>query len=475
MPVQQIPLVYGDGRNRKTMDYTQNFPVNMVPVPREIKQANGYMRSWYGLSKVMDVDGRSRGVIFNAYDNTVYRVQGGKLYRGTGVLGNVTGTARCSMAYSRESVAVAQNGAMTLYRYDGSTAQITNWPASSANPTGYNWGQIQDVVRLRGRYIWSEKGSDRFWITDIENETHPDRESAFYRAESMPDGLLALRSWRDYVLCFGSSTIEFFTLTGDSSQVYASQPSYMLNEGIAGQWAVTSYADSFAYLTGLASGVVTVRIMEPTGGSSIDIGNKQVKDMLAGYSTDELAGVVLEAFATSDGEFLLMHLPDYTLVYDKDASQALGIQCWSKLQSDVLNERPYRAIDFCNEGSRVTCGDTLDNIRGAIDLTTSGQYGEDVEMLLFTPMMNYAGAILTDLELDASLGSDNPIKHIFVTASEDGILWATERLMRYDRYMQLNGRAHMLKVGRVRSNVTFRFRIVGQTPVYLSKCRINVT
>lgn len=471
----QIPLVYGDGRSRKNLDYTQNFPVNMTPIARQIKQANGYMRSWYGLTKVADVAGRSRGVIFNTYDNNVYRVFGDTLYRGDGSFGAVSGSARVSMAYSRTSVAVATEGSMKLYLYSGTTKDITNWPASSANPTSYNWGDIQDVIRLRGRYIWSQANSDTFWITDIEDESHPDRTAAAYRAESMPDGILALRSWRDYVLAFGGSTIEFFTLTGDSSNVYASQPAYMINYGLAGQWAVTRYADSFAFLTGPASGVNTIRLMNASGGSATDIGNKQVKEILAAYSANDLASVVLESFATPDGEYLLVHLPNETLCYDVGASQQLGIQAWVILKTGVVDSQPYRAIDFCNEGSTVTCGDTLANIKGMIDKDTSGQYGDDVEMMLYTPMINAAMAIMTHLELDASLGAVNAIKNIFVTATEDGIVFPPERLMRYDTPQRLVGRAHLLKVGRIRSNVMFRFRLVGQAPAYLSKCSVVVT
>lgn len=468
----QIPLVFGDGRSRRTLDYTQNFPVNMVPVARQIKQANGYMRSWYGLTKYADVAGRSRGVLYNTYDNNVYRVQGDKLYRGDGELNTVAGVNRCSMAYSRTSIAVATDGGIKLYLYDGSTKDITNWPSSSANPTSYNWGKVQDVVRLRGRYIWSRQNSDTFWITDIEDESHPDRTAAAYRAESMPDGLLALRAFHDYVICFGSSTIEFFTLTGSASQVYASQPSYMLNEGIAGPFCVAQYGDTFAYLTGPASGVNTVKIMAASGAGSQDVGNKQVKEILAQYSASDLANVLLESFSTSDGQYLIVHLPNETLLYDGGASQSLGVQAWSILKSGVSQADPYRAIDFCNEGSKVTCGDRINSIKGTIDLTTSGQYGEDVEMILYTPLINAAQAVLTDLELDVSLGAENPIKHIFVTASEDGMVYGPERLMRYDDRMRFLGRAHMLKVGRVRSSVTFRFRLVGQAPAYLSKCTV---
>lgn len=475
MPQMQFPLVYGDSRSKKTLDYTQEFPVNMVPVTRPIKQANGYMRSWYGLSKVADVAGRSRGVLYNTYDNNVYRVMGTTLYRGSDFLATIAGVKRCKMAHSRNSVAVATDGGMKLYLYDGTVKDITNWPASSANPTNFNWGQIQDVIRLRGRYVWSQANSDTFWITSIQDESHPDPVAAFYRAESMPDGLLALRAYRDFVVCFGSSTIEFFGLTGDSNNVFAAQSAYMVNEGIAGQWAVTEYADTFAFLTGPASGVNTIKIMNASGGSAADVGNKQVKDVLAQYSANELSSAILESFATSDGEFLMVHLPNETLVYDAAASQSLGVQAWAMIRTGVADDQNYRAIDFCNEGSVVTCGDTIDAIKGQIDLSTSGQYGQDVEMILYTPLMNLAYALMSDLELDVSLGSENPIRCIFVSATEDGLVYGQERQMPYDSANRYNGRAHLLKIGRVRTNIGFKFRLVGTAPAYLSKCTANVT
>lgn len=471
----QIPLVYGTGRNRKTLDYTQYFPVNMVPVTREVKQANGYMRNWQGLGKVSDVAGLSRNVFYNTADAKVYRVFGDTMYAAGVAFATIKGSGRVSTAYSRTSVAAVENGVLTLHLMDGGTKTMTNWPASSANPTAYNWGAAQDVIRLRGRYVWSQADSDTFWISDIEDESHPDRVAAAYRAESMPDGILALRSWHDYVLAFGSATVEFFGLTGDSSQVYASQPAYMLSFGIAGQWAVCRYADTFAFLSGPASGIPTFFIMNPSGGSAQDIGNKQVKEILRKYTGGQLAAVVLESFNSPDGNYLVAHLPAETLVYDVGASQVLGLQAWSVLKTGVATDSEYRAIDFCNEGPQITCGDKLLPIMGVLLDSSSAQYGDDVEMILQTPMIDAALSIMTDLELDVSLGAEKAIKNIFVSASEDGLVYSPERMMRYDSARKYLGRAHLLKVGRIRSVVSFRFRLVGQAPAYLSKCRVFVS
>ncbi|WP_249263383.1 packaged DNA stabilization protein, partial [Salmonella enterica] len=118
-----------------------------------------------------------------------------------------------SMAHGRTSQAVGVNGQLVEYRYDGTVKTVSNWPADSGF-TQYELGSVRDITRLRGRYAWSKDGTDSWFITDLEDESHPDRYSAQYRAESQPDGILGIGTWRDFIVCFGSSTIEYFSLTG---------------------------------------------------------------------------------------------------------------------------------------------------------------------------------------------------------------------------------------------------------------------
>ncbi|KAE9775575.1 hypothetical protein GP662_36625, partial [Escherichia coli] len=135
---------------------------------------------------------------YNTSRNEVYRVCGGTLYRGTVAIGSVVGTGRVSMAHGRSSEAVAVNGSVVLYGYDGSINSITNWPAGTGF-TQYELGQARDITRMRGRYAWAKEGSDSWFISDLQDENHPDRFSAEYRAESQPDGIIGISTWRDFV------------------------------------------------------------------------------------------------------------------------------------------------------------------------------------------------------------------------------------------------------------------------------------
>lgn len=127
MPIQQLPLMKGVGKDFKNADYIDYLPVNMLATPKEVLNSSGYLRSFPGIAKRNDVNGVSRGVEYNTAQNAVYRVCGGKLYKGETVVGDVSGSGRVSMAHGRTSQAVGVNGQLVEYRYDGTVKTVSNW------------------------------------------------------------------------------------------------------------------------------------------------------------------------------------------------------------------------------------------------------------------------------------------------------------------------------------------------------------
>lgn len=285
MPIQQLPLMKGVGKDFRNADYIDYLPVNMLATPKEILNSSGYLRSFPGIAKRSDVNGISRGVEYNMAQSAVYRVCGGKLYKGESEVGDVAGSGRVSMAHGRTSQAVGVNGQLVEYRYDGTVKTVSNWPADSGF-TQYELGAVRDITRLRGRYAWSKDGTDSWFITDLEDESHPDRYSAQYRAESQPDGIIGIGTWRDFIVCFGSSTIEYFSLTGATivgAALYVAQPSLMVQKGIAGTYCKTPFADSYAFISNPATGAPSVYI----------IGSGQVSGQMNNYNN--LANIGLGA------------------------------------------------------------------------------------------------------------------------------------------------------------------------------------
>ncbi|EHG00348.1 DNA stabilization protein [Escherichia coli cloneA_i1] len=48
MPIQQLPLMKGVGKDFRNADYIDYLPVNMLATPKEILNSSGYLRSFPG-------------------------------------------------------------------------------------------------------------------------------------------------------------------------------------------------------------------------------------------------------------------------------------------------------------------------------------------------------------------------------------------------------------------------------------------
>lgn len=581
MPEIQIPLVKGQGKSSKNADYVDLLPTNIVPIVGEAEGAAGYFRFWPGITKLADVNGVSRGSHWNTVKDAVYRVMGGKLYLGQTEVADVPGAGRVSMAHGRTSQAVAVNGELRLYRYDGEVKTVENWPANevfpgetktiqttqhnkdgdtlkitasnepgeltlTVTPTNgnnvkgsplsisesqwsagvsqpapasgtpyitdlkvsgvkfagatllvtytfnanggsatdisklvwvqvtqdttvpnaqYDFTPIGDVCRIRGRYVFAQAGTDTFWLTSLDDESKPDLTAPAYRAENMPDGILAMREYRDFILAFGSSTIEFFRLTGNAENLVQFASSYMVPVGIAGQFCLTEFAESFAFITSPARGQVIVAVMGQ--GVYNQISDRNTNKILAGYSKSELAGSFVESLKTEDNQFLILHLPRHTLVYNATS------QLWNVIKTG-LNDGTHRAVDYRNEGDTVTCGDKLAGFLGVQDQTTSAQYGEDQEIILYSPLVNVERGLMFDMQITANSGLASEVRRIFVSSTADGINYGPEKPIEFDGPWQWLRRAIIRKVGRVVIRLGFKLRIVGATPCTLSNLKARI-
>ncbi|MFE0407168.1 packaged DNA stabilization protein [Citrobacter freundii] len=472
MPIQQLPLMKGVGKDFRNADYIDYLPVNLLATPKEVLNSNGYLRSFPGVTKLSDVAGTSRGAEFNTSQNAVYRVMGGKLYRSDAAVGDVAGTSRVALAHGRTSQAVCVNGNVVEYRYDGTTKTITNWPVSSGY-TQYVLGSARDVTRLRGRYAWAKDNSDSWFITDLEDESHPDRYSAEYRAESQPDGIIGIGTWRDFIVCFGSSTIEFFTLTGTSTvgaALYVANPAYMVPKGIAGTFCKCVFMDAYAIVSNPATGAPSVYIID--SGRATPIATASIEKILREYTADELSTAVMESLRFDSHELLMIHLPRHVLVYDGTASQN-GPQ-WCILKTGLYDD-VYRAIDFMYEGNTITCGDKLEAVKGALQFDISSQYEKQQEHILYSPLIKADNVLVNDLELETSGGVCDRIDRIFISATTDGINYGSEQMVVMQSPFIYDNRVLWRRVGRVRKNIAFKFRVIAKGPVTLSGLSIRTT
>lgn len=462
----------GTGRDYRNVDYVDLLPVNMLATPKEVLGANGYLRSFPGIVKVNDVAGASRGAMYNSHESAVYRVLGTKLYRSGVEIGEVLGSKRVSMACSYNSQAIGANGLLMLFRYDGDIKYMANWPTSSGY-TQYELGTLRDLCRNRSRYIWSKDGSDSFFISDLEDESKPDRYAAEYRAESQPDGIIGIDDWRDFVVCFGTKTTEYFSLTGNASAVgvaiYQAQPSMMVQKGIAGTYCKTKYADTHAIISHPATGAPSVYLIN--SGSVQQIATASIERILQDYTEEELSTGVMESTRFEAHELLIIHLPRHVLVYDGSVNQG-GMQ-WTVLKTG-LGDDVHSAIDYVYEGNQITCADKFSPVVGVLDKSLTSQYGQQQEHLLYTPLFKADNARAFDFELESATGVSQFAEQMFISATTDGINYGKEQLIPWNSPFRYDQRAILQRIGRIRRNIGFKIRIVTSSPVTLSGCQVRL-
>lgn len=475
MPIS-IPISRGIGRSSKDIQYIDLLPVNFLAVPKDVLDSPGYMRTYPGVVLDREIEGVSRGVIFNSKMNEVYRVIGTGLYRGADKVGDVpldvTVADRVKMAFSATTQAVATGGLARMYNYvSGAVSVLDNWPSSTGYGQ-YTIGYVNDIVRNRGRYIWSQRDSQLFGVTDIENETHPDRNRPFYSAESQPDGILCIDSWRDFVVCFGASTIEYFALTGASSTtspIYASQPSLMVNVGVAGRFAKCKYMDSFALLSGSSTGEPGVYVVGT--GSASRISTKTVEMMIGKYTKQQLEGVIMESFRFRGHELLVVHLPQETLCYDATGGEQ-GAPTWSIIKTGTGN-LPHRSIDYMFNGNAVEVADKSGGVIGLLSDEVFSQYGEQQEAVLFSPMLAGNGITLHDLQIESGTGNRGQVQKLMLSVTVDGINYGKEISTMGGKPYEYNKRVIMRRIGYVRKNIGFKIRAVSESPLTLSNLTVR--
>lgn len=377
-----------------------------------------------------------------------------------------------------EGLKRAGNKLTITYKMNGSSTDATEFVMTQEvlevvnKYPQYDLGEVIDVTRNRGRYIWLQKGGARFGITDIEDESKPDRYNPFYTAESQPDGIISVSSWRDMVICFGASTIEYFSLTGSTSatqQIYAMQPAYMVQIGIAGRDAKCNFGDSYAFISNPANGAPSVYLLG--SGSASAISTASIDKIIRSYTADELSGAVMESVKFDGHELAIIHLPRHTLCFDGTGSQQYPQ--WCILKTGLYDE-PYRAIDFMYEDNQITVGDKKSGLVGKLAFDRSSQYDQQAEHILYTPMVKADNARVFDLELEASTGVAQIADRLFLSATTDGINFGREQMIDQNAPFRYDMRAIWRRVGRVRKNIGFKIRVITKSPVTLSDLSVRV-
>lgn len=458
----QLPIlngIYADS----TPDFRTSYPKNLIPVPKSTGISEGYLRPADGVVEGGAGPGVGRGGI--SWKGTLYRVMGTRLVsiaddNTITEIGDVGAGNRVTFDYGFTYLAIASGG--RLYLYDGTTlAQVTD----------EDLGIALDVVWADGYYMTTD--GESLVVTEL-NDSFAVSPLKYGSSESDPDPVKGLLRLGREVYALNRHTIEVFSNVGRTGFPFQHIPGAQVQKGTIGTHANCIFMGGVAFLGGGRNEAISIYM--GANGSAQKIATREIEEIISTYTESELEQAFLEERTDKAHQFLIVHLPNHTLVFDGAASQALGLPVWFSLSSALVGDGKWSANSLirCYNRWNVCHCDT--NQFGHLDDTVSSHWGIDVGWEFGTQIVynKSNGAIFHEIELTALTGqvAFGASPTIWTQYSSDGETWSVEEPIGAGKLGERAKRLVWLQQGNMRNWRIQRFR--GTSEAHLAVAALGV-
>jgi hypothetical protein len=456
----QIPVLSGVFTDTAP-DLRQSYPVNLVPVSFGSGLSNGYLRPGDGIVHFGTGPGVDRGGI--EWRGTHYRVMGTKLVSvsSTGAvaeLGDVGTGGQCSFDYSFDRLAIASG--TRLYYWDGTLTQVTD----------PDLGIVLDVVWVDGYFMTTD--GEFLIVTELTDPTQVNP-LKYGSSEIDPDPVVALVKLRNEVYAINRNTIEVFDNVGGEFFPFNRVEGAQVQKGAVGTHACCEYAQRIAFVGSGRGEAPSVYLA--ANATTEKIATREIDQILEAYTEAELSQILIESRVEKDHNFLYIHLPDRTLVFDGTTSQAVGQAVWFVLTTTTAGFAQYRAKNFVYAYDKWICGDPQSSNLGEVSEVISSHWGQTVRWEFGTTIVynESRGAVFHQMELVSLTGSvaigQNPT--IATSYSYDGKSWSQEKFIRVGTTGAPAKRLVWFQQGFMRNWRVQRFR--GTSDAHISIARLE--
>lgn len=458
----QIPIVNGIYTD-DTPEYRTSYPKNMMPTPKVNGISSGYLKPADGLVEFTEGTGYDRGGI--NWNGVMYRAIGKMLCKidANGEiteLGNIGGTnEQVTFSYSFDRLAVASVG--FLYYYDG---------ISLTRVTDSDIGTVLDVEWVDGYFMTTD--GEYLIVTELTDPTQVDP-LKYGSSEASPDPIKALLKLRNEIYALNRYSIEVFDNIGGSAFPFGRIESAQIDKGTVGTHASAVFLETIAFLGSGRNEAISIWL--GNNATTRKISSREIDQLLSEYTEEQLEFTLLETRVENSNQFLYVHLPDKTLVYDASASEALQTPAWFILSSSLSGFGQYRAKNFVYCYNKWLFGDPTTYKIGYLDKTISSHFGDKIEWEFGTTIIyNEArGAIIHQLELigltgRVALGAEPVVSTAY---SVDGITFTDYRSINAGTQGDRTKRLVWLQQGHMIDKRIQKFR--GTSDLHMSVARIE--
>ena len=459
----QIPILSGIYTDNGP-DIRTAYPVNLIPVPSESGISVGFLRPADGIVLHGTGPGIDRGGI--SWLGVCYRVMGTMLVTvasdGTvTILGDVGGAVNSQVIfdYSFDRLAIVSDG--KLYYWNGTTlTQVTD----------VDLGTVIDVVWVDGYFMTTDGSS--LVVTELSDPTQVNP-LKYGSSEIDPDPIIALLKVRNEVYALNRHTIELFDNVGGEFFPFQRIDGAQIQKGVIGTFGCCVFLESIAFLGSGRNESPAIYLA--ANSSANKISTQEVDNILLEYTENQLSTVKIEARNYKSHQYLYIHLPDRTLVYDAAASAQLGTPAWFVLTSSTVGFSQYRAHNFVWAYDKWLVGDPQTNAIGYFVDDISTHWSENVRWEFGTIIIynESNGAIFNRLELVSlsgrvALGVDPTI---LTSYSVDGLTWSQSKALKIGKIGNTTKRLVWFKQGHMRNYRIQRF--CGDSAAHLSIARLE--
>lgn len=433
----RLPLLRGDGHSN--LDYIDKLPVNFIAVSKQVKGDAGYLLTHDGVEEFATVNGTARGGYFNERFQKHFRVSGTSLEEisvdgSVSVIGLIPGSGICQFFSSFNTQAILADG--RLFLYDNATLEEVK---------DLDFGFAISGTWFRGVYVFTD--GQNIFETKVTDE-YQFEPLSYVTSEFSNDPTQAVaQTENNQIIAFNRTSIEWFYFNPNNAagtSVLSSVQNKSVKVGICGPNCKAEMSGYYFCLGSRPNESNMVYVMAQSGQIQ-KVSTKHIDNLLENYTQSQLYDCYMESRVTDGGKFLIIHLPDLTLVYNHAIGSQFGPEsAWSIVKSGV-NEDPWR----CKFGvldqrtGKWIYGDTKENKLGVLTSEKASQYGEPVEAICYTPISHLDGNIvLQSLTFQSIPGFSGEPVDVFYSFSDDGTIFGRESSMRigkpqkYKRYVK---------------------------------------
>jgi hypothetical protein len=449
----KLPISIGDKHGSET-DYRDQLLVNYTLISREIKGDQGYILSHPGLTLLGNAVGVDRGGWFNPRQNSHLRVSETTLISlntngSYDAIGVIPGSQHVIMDNSFETQGILSDGRFWLY--DGATlTEVIDEDLGS--PIDFKW--------INGVYFFTD--GENLYHTTATSEFNIDP-LTFATSEFSPDRTYGLiKNEQNQMVVLNRYTIEWFRDTGAAVNFrFERIQGKAVKVGIVGTNCKVEMNGQIFILGGRKNEDPSVHIV--SGGKNSRIATREIDKLINAYTETELQSVVMETRTQYGDQFIIIRLPDTTLLYNMTIAAKYGNKYgWTIAKTGVVDSSPWRGRNgvFDPRLSKWVYGDSIDNSIGYLDETTAAQYDDQMEGLFYSPIIKLETFSINQMEMDTIPGFHSGPITVFMSQSLNGVTYAQEYKFLESEQFNYDLRFIGRNIGYVRDNFNLKFRVV---------------